>query len=137
MAQRVEIFQVTAAAGTLQSAAAETPLEMAPGIVRELEIIIPSGHAGLTGLAIAQAHQIIIPSKGSVWIIGDGEPIRWPLDNFLDADTWSAYSYNTDPLFPHSWYLRFLVDEIEAPVTAGSTPIAVQDIYAAATGGSA
>lgn len=137
MAQRVEIFQVTAAAGTQQAAAAETILEMTPGIVRQLEIVIPPGHAGLTGIAIAQAHQIILPRKGNVWIIGDDDKITWPLENFLDADTWSAFAYNTDAVFPHSWYLRFLLDEIEAPIATGSTPIAVQDIYAAANSGSA
>lgn len=137
MAQRIELFTVTAQPGTTQAAAQETELPFAQGVVRGVQIVIPAGHAGLTGLAIAQAHQVIIPASGTTWIIGDNESIRWPLENYLDADTWSAFSYNTDAVYPHSWYLRFLVDEIEAPTPgSGKPPIAVSDIYAAA-GGSA
>lgn len=133
MAQRIEIFTVTAQPNTPQSSAVEVELSFAQGIVRQIEIVIPAGHAGLTGLAIAQAHQVVIPASGATWIIGDNEPIKWPLENYLDADTWSAFAYNTDAVYPHSWYLRFLIDEIEAPsVSAPRGPIAVGDIYAAA-----
>lgn len=134
MAQRVEILSVTCPVSTPQASAIETELPFNIGIVREVEIVIPPGHAGLTGLAIAQAHQIIIPATGTDWIIGDDDYIKWPLENYLDADTWSAFTYNTDAFYPHSWQIRFLVDELDANVPAGSTgPIAVGDIYAAAT----
>jgi hypothetical protein len=132
VAQRIESYQVTCPAGTTQANAIEVRLPMSPGIVRQVDLRIPPGHIGLTGIALAQAHQVIIPASGATWIIGNDDRISWELENFLDADTWSAFVYNTDAKYSHSWYVRMLVDEIEAPTSAGFGPIAVGDIYAAA-----
>ena len=112
MADRVEVKSATCPAGTLQANAIEVDLSFTPGIVTEVEIVIPWGHAGLTGLAIAQAHSIIIPASGDVWISGDDDVIRWPVDNYLNSGSWSAFVYNLDVSNPHSWYFRFLVNEI-------------------------
>lgn len=117
MAQRVEIFKVTCNANTAQSAAVETVLTFDPGIVREVEIVIPDGHAGLTGIALAVAHQVTIPATGTAWIVGNDEVVRWPLDKYLNTGAWSAFAYNTDITNSHSWYLRFLIDEIAPPVS--------------------
>lgn len=136
MADRVEIFSVTCAANVAQSAAIETNLSFPPGYAREVEIVIPAGHAGVTGIAIAQAHQIIIPSSGNTWIISDDEIIRWPLSNYSDSGSWSAFTYNNDATNPHSWYLRFLIDEINVGVTATRiTPLSAAAIVAAGTTG--
>ena len=132
MAQRIQTYAVTCQPGTTQANAVEQALPMLPGIVRAVRIIIPPGHAGLTGIALAQAHQVIIPATGNVWISGDDRDPRFELENYLDADTWSAWVYNTDAEFSHTWYLEMEVDEIVLPVTPGSRPIAVADIYAAA-----
>jgi hypothetical protein len=114
----------------LQSAAIERNTSFNPGIVRELEIVIPAGHAGVTGIAIAQAHQVVIPATGNVWIIGDDEVIRWPLDGYANSGQWSAFVYNTDFANPHSWYVRWLIDEISLtlPVTPrpALNPFAIQ-----------
>lgn len=136
MADRVELFAVSCPAGTAQANAIETDLSFAPGIVVGVEIIIPSGHAGYTGLAIAQAHSIVIPASGSVWIIGDDDEIKWPLDGYLNSGSWSAFTYNTDVTNGHSWYLRFLVNEIPSvtrvPVPA---PLSTGAIMSAGAGG--
>lgn len=132
MAQRVQIFKVSCAANTAQSAAIETDLTFNPGIVREIEILIPAGHAGETGLAIAQAHQIVIPDTGTDWIIGDDDLLRWPVTDFLNSGSWSAFTYNTDVVNSHSWYLRFLIDEIPSAVnTAAPTMLSTGAIMAA------
>lgn len=135
MAQRVEIRQVTSAAGTAQSAAVETNLSFDPGIVRAIEILIPAGHAGETGIAIAQAHQIIIPYDGTDWIIGDDNLLTWPVDDYLQTGSWSAFTYNTDAFNDHTWYVRFHVDELGAAVsTAAPQPLSEAAIM---TGGTA
>lgn len=112
MAQRVEISSVTCPANTTQANALEVNISFNPGIVREVEIVIPAGHAGVTGLALAQAHQIIIPSSGNIWIIGDDDVLRWPLDGYMNTGSWSAFVYNTDFANAHTWYFRWLIDEI-------------------------
>lgn len=135
-ADRVEIRAVTAAPGTTQAKALETDLSFDPGTVSEIEIVIPAGHAGLTGLAIAQAHGIIIPASGTDWITSDDEVIRWPVQDFLNNGSWSAFAYNLDPTYEHTWFIRFLVAE-NTPQTVVSPPPAVipaDQIQAAASG---
>lgn len=132
MAQRIQTYVVTVPPSTQQVDAVEVELPMAPGIVRAVRVIIPPGHAGLTGIALAQAHQVVIPVIGSAWIKGDNRDPRFELENYLDADTWSAFAYNTDAAYQHSFYLEFEVDELEAPIVAGRPPVVMPDIYAAA-----
>ena len=133
-ADRVEIRAVTCPPNTLQAAALETDLTFNPGEVIRIEIVIPPGHAGATGLAIAQAHNVCIPASGSVWIISDDETIIWPVEDFLNNGAWSAFTYNLDQLNPHTWYLRFLVRENQpqAATQAPATPdVTAEDITAA------
>lgn len=132
MPERVEISTVTCAAMTTQASPVEWDMSFAPGIVRLIEIIIPRGHAGLTGLAIATAHSIVIPNSGASWIIGDSEKISWPVANYGNAGSWSAFMYNTD-VRPHLWQIRFHIDEIDTsrrPVHAA--PLDADTIHAAA-----
>lgn len=131
-ADRVEMRQVTVAANTTQAAAVETDLSFPAGWVQELEIVIPDGHAGLTGIAIAQAHQVTIPAAGLVWIVSNDEVIRWELKDTLGSGQWSAFTYNLDTVNPHSFYIRFLIREAAGsqPATP-STPIAAADIASA------
>lgn len=117
MAQRVEIRQVTSPAGTAQASAAETDLSFDPGIVQAIEILIPAGHAGETGIAIAQAHQVIIPYDGADWIIGDDNLLTWPVSDYLQTGSWSAFTYNADQFNDHTWYVRFHVDGLGAVTT--------------------
>lgn len=116
MAQRIETRTATCPANTAQADAIEIDLSFDPGTVVEVDILIPAGHSGETGIALAQAHQVAIPYSGNDWIIGDDDRIRWPLEDFLSSGAWSAFTYNTDVTHPHSWYIRFLIDEIAAPV---------------------
>lgn len=131
-ADRVELAQVTVPAGTAQASAAETDLSFPPGWVQELELVIPDGHAGVTGIAIAQAHQITIPARGQVWIVSNDEVIRWPIKDTLGTGQWSAFAYNLDPFNPHTFYVRFLVREItDSQVQAVQQAVEAADIQAA------
>lgn len=122
MADRVEVGTVTAAAGTLVSAPATVDLSFPPGTVSEVEIVIPAGHAGLTGIALGQGGQVVIPATAGAYIIGDSDVIRWPLDGFLDNGSWFAQAYNTD-VFDHQWFVRFLVTETAPVIAAPSLPL--------------
>jgi hypothetical protein len=133
VAQRIEIFQVTCPPNTPQSAMLEADMTFNPGTVTGVEIIITDGHAGLTGLGLALAHQVVIPASGDVWIVGNDEKIAWPLDGYLNNGAWSAFIYNLDLVNPHGWQIRFLIDELAAGAgTATITPLSPDDILAAA-----
>lgn len=124
---------MTCVAATTEADAIETDLSFQAGTVRQVDILIPDGHAGQTGIAIAQAHQVIIPATGPNWIIGNDDRIKWDIADYLDTGEWSAFVYNNGD-YPHSWYLRFLVDELPTVVTV-PTPaqVPVGDIMLAGT----
>lgn len=107
---RVQAFQVVAAAGTPQSAPVETDISFAPGEVVGIEIDIPDGHAGLTGLQIATAHQQLFPYTRGQWLIGNDDKIEWAVHDLADTGNWQAIWFNTD-LFVHDFYIRFLVSD--------------------------
>jgi hypothetical protein len=121
VADRVQLFQVTCAANTPQSAATETLCYFNPGNVIHIEVLVPAGHAGLTGLALAQSHQIVIPYSGATWLISDAETIGFDWTDTLQNGAWSMFTYNTDTLLSHSWFLRFFVNELGS-ATAAATP---------------
>lgn len=122
MAQRIETGTVTATAGTTVAAPSTVDLSFPPGDVDELEIVIPAGHAGLTGIAIGQGGQVVIPATAGEYIVGDNDVIRWPLDGFLDNGSWFAQVYNLD-VFDHQWFLRFLVTETALVIPPPSLPL--------------
>ena len=107
---RVELRSVTCPPATLQAAPLVQDISFPLGAVRELEIIVPAGHAFITGIAIMQSQQIVIPYTGSVWVISDDESIKWPYDDRLKNGSWQVSCFNLDPTYAHTWYLRFLVD---------------------------
>lgn len=124
-AQRVVARQVTVPAGTLSSAPLSVDVSFDQGTVTRVEIVIPDGHAGLTGLALQQAHQQIIPQDTGTWIISNDETLHWDVADYLDNGSWQALMYNTD-VYSHSFYLRFLIDNIDtAGATAAAAAIAV------------
>lgn len=119
MAQRVLTRQVTVPAGTPSSAPVAVDLSFSQGSVTEVHIVIPDGHAGFTGIALAQANQQVIPEDTNSWIIGNNEPVYLPLSDYLNNGNWQAVMYNTD-VYDHAFHLRFLVDDVAAPAAVSS-----------------
>lgn len=109
---RVELRQATCQPQTAQSAAVEVDVSFAPGKVVGIGLVIPWGHAYLTGLAIAQAHQVVIPYSGSSWFTSDDEKLTFDYNDRIYSGQWSVFLFNTDLVNPHSWYLRFYVQEL-------------------------
>lgn len=130
MADRIPAFRVTVPAGTAVAAPVTVDVSFPQATVTEIEIVIPDGHAGFTGLALAQAQQQVIPDNDGNWIISNDEKIRWPVANTLDNGNWQAVMYNTD-VYDHSFYVRFLLDNPTAPAAttafATGTPLIVGD----------
>lgn len=108
-ADRVEAFTVTVPASTAASAPVTQALPLGLADVLSVEIVIPDGHAGLTGLRFYYSGEQIIPRSG--WIIGNDHHLDWPLTRYPERGDWSARAYNTD-VFEHSFYLRFLLSDL-------------------------
>lgn len=115
MANRVELFQVTVPAGTAKAGAQTTALDFNDGIVETIEIVVPDGVAGLAGFRIAKNGQSIIPYTGDNWIVSNDEKIIFPLTDLPEGAGWQLIAYNTD-VFPHTFYLRFMVNDFGSTV---------------------
>lgn len=119
MADRVELTNVTIPAGT----AIATPLRVVPdfdeGVVTRIEMRWPPGPSGLVGLRIGHSGQVIIPYKGSAFLITNDEVVGWDLHGFPEAQAWFIDGYNTD-VYDHTIQFRWLLDEL--PTTQTSRP---------------
>lgn len=128
MPDRVEFFDLTCAASVPANAPTEVVLQCAPGIPRKFTIIIPDGHAGLTGIALGYGHQPVIPRTAQAYISSNDEYVQLDLHGYPAGPTWSAFLCNND-LQPHVWGLMFELDEIPAAqmasVDTALTPSAI------------
>lgn len=124
MAERVELFAPTVTAGTAIATPATSTLSMAEGVLRRLEVTVPPGPSGLVGFRLLHSGQVVIPYRGNGWIITDDERIQWDLDGYPTGDKWALQAYNTG-IYDHTLYLRFLVDEVPAPLPGLMTPIPI------------
>ncbi|MDE2469327.1 MAG: hypothetical protein KGL35_11435 [Bradyrhizobium sp.] len=124
VANRVEWVTVTCPAGTLASAPIEVQTPIAQGYVLRVEVDIPDGHMGLTGIYLAVAGGRAVPMTDASWLIGNDRTFTWDLVAQLDSGAWSAFVYNTD-LFSHSWFIRWSVlDSNLVEPTSAQAPIA-------------
>lgn len=111
MAQRVFTRTVTVPAGTAIATPLSVDISFNQSVVETVEIVIPDGHAGFTGIALQQAHQQVIPEEAGTWLISNDEKIIFAIEDFIDNGNWQAVMYNTD-VYDHSFYLRFLGSNI-------------------------
>lgn len=105
-ANSIQSFAVTVPAGTLQANAVETFTTLDNAPVVKIELLIPSGHAGLTGIAFLLASGWAIPAAWGTYVIGDDDRLSWDMTGQLDSGAWSVSCFNTD-IYPHTFYLRY------------------------------
>lgn len=132
MPDRVNLANVTCAAGVLFTAPIEVVFAtFAPGIPRRVSIVIPDGHAGLTGIALGFGHQPVIPDDAGQFISGNDETLTLELTSYPAGPQWSAFVCNIDTI-PHTWQVRFEFDELRTPQPVSIvTPLDTADIVAA------
>ena len=129
MPDRVEFFDITCPANTPPSAAVEVGFNYYPGVPRKVTIIIPDGHAGLTGIALGYGHQPVIPRTAGAFISSNDEHIPLDLTNYPAGPLWSAFVCNNDTQ-SHVWGVMLELDEIPAaPNLDNQTPLPATAIY--------
>lgn len=92
--------------GTEQTSPDSYPMPTEDAFLVDVEIVIPSGHVGLTGIRVLQSGQQILPWANLSWISGDNYSRVFQVNSEIGADSLSVQAYNED-FNNHVFYLRF------------------------------
>jgi len=90
--------------------------------VWRVEILIPSGHYGYTGIALVDSGAFIVPyaNPGPAWLIGNDNLLEYNYDKQTGANL-AFWSYNTSTDYSHTFYCRVVYTPIGALEEGGST----------------
>lgn len=120
---------VTVPPNTPSSAPTTTATAVGHCILDAVTVFIPSGHQGLTGLAIQLAGVHVVPyGDNTAYVLGDDSTDEFQLGVEVDQGL-NVITYNTDQAFPHTFYLRFKCRDI--PQSQQDTSTVVTPITAA------
>jgi len=125
MAERIEAFTVTVPVNTAQASPQVTNVSFNPGNVVGIQIIIPAGHAGLTGIALRSGKSQYVPRTSGSFVVSDDEVVKWDVEGAPGTGNWEAVAFNTDDSYSHSFFLRFLVNELRIPGVEPAPPFRV------------
>lgn len=125
MASRLELFTVTCPPGTLQSAPIVVDTLFDIGQVDRVEILVPPGHSGLTGFQLRHSGAGVFPREDNKFVTADSEIIKWDVDDVPTSGRWALRVFNAD-IYPHSWYVRYLVREIGVQAPISRPPLDIQ-----------
>lgn len=120
---------VTVPANTAIASPTSTPTALGHCILDAVSVFIPSGHAGLTGLAIQLAGVHVVPfGDNTAYVLGNDSTDEFDLGVEVDTGL-NVITYNIDAAFPHTFYLRFKCRDI--PQAQQTTSTVVTPITAA------
>ncbi len=94
-----------------KNTAEESPLEqklpVTGGILHQVSVVIPPGHAGLTGCAIDVGLHQIAPTNQNEWFRGDDVPFSYQEYVELPPDTRELVirGYNLDDTYDHGFVI--------------------------------
>lgn len=123
---RYSTLRPTAPAGTLATAPASASITVGNVILAAIEIVIPRGHNGLTGVQVLYAGQRILPfGDAADFFSGDDDDDEYPVDIEVSSPI-VVKTYNVD-IYEHVWLLRFKVIDFATPSTppVRAIPLAV------------
>lgn len=104
-------FTATVPAGTTKAAALTFDPQLPPGELQRIELQIPPGHSGATGIRFTYSGQQIVPwSNAIAWIIGDNLDVGLPIEFDIDGGL-RVVAYNTGN-FVHAFLLRFTIRQL-------------------------
>lgn len=103
--------------GTTIAAPQTTVLDVGAGVLEEVELQIPAGHVGVTGLRLLLAGQQVLPwDDATSWIVGDNFHRIFTMGVQIDRG-FTAQTYNVGN-YPHTHYLRFRLRALDSETPA-------------------
>lgn len=115
LANRPEAFAVTVAPNTPQASATTTSLVVADGYLQRVEITVPDGHNGLTGIRILSSNSQLVPFTQNTYLVANDQTLTFDLVGAIDTGNFQAQAFNGG-LFQHTFYVRlFMLDFAQVP----------------------
>jgi len=101
-------FEITTSANTAQVNEDETKLFLTAGVVHQLDILFPTGCAGLAYIKIHHGGHQLWPLNVNTYFHTDGETISFKEFYHLKTAPFElmAYTYNLDDTYDHTVYIR-------------------------------
>lgn len=122
MAQRVYGINVTVPAGTPPSIPFAIPWVTEDEIIVSVEILIPAGHNGFTGVRLRKGDVQILPFSPNTWIVANDYTRVFELNEYIPTGDMFVEAYNQGG-YNHTFYLRMTLSDANK---AGGTPIATE-----------
>jgi hypothetical protein len=120
--ERVRTVTITTPANTTQANAISTNWTVGHGIVERVDVVIPGGHVGLTGIQVLWGGRQMVPYDGAEFLTGNDDEITVELGVWVQAGILVVRTFNTDDAFPHAFLLRAYVTDLE-PAAALVLPL--------------
>jgi hypothetical protein len=119
-------FSVTTPPGTPIATPLATTIPIPHGWLEQVDLQIPPGHGGFTGIRFVLSGITILPySTPGQWIVGND--LHQLFDVPIEVDTlFRVNTYNTG-VYPHTHYVRFRLRQLPATAalpTAQLAPVA-------------
>jgi len=101
-------FNISTPANTLEADRVKTVLKLTAGIIHQLDILFPTGCAGLLYVALNHGLHQVWPSNDKEYFHTDGDKISFKEFYELksDVNTLDVYTYNLDDTYPHAIIIR-------------------------------
>lgn len=105
---------ITTPKGTTVGAPLNTPVPLENNYLVDIEVLIPPGHAALTGIRVKLASQQVLPWGNNSWIKADNYVRVFDINTEIGANAVSIDTYNQD-FIDHTFYIRIhLRDKVSA-----------------------
>ena len=112
--QYVQVVSPSCAAGTSVSAYTVTAAGISTCILWRMEVRIPAGHQGYTGLALIDSGHFVVPydEQGAEWLVGDNDLLSYDYGRQLGSNVKIA-TYNAGT-YVHAWQVRLVYTPMSA-----------------------
>lgn len=114
-------LEVTVPASTAELTPFSVTLPLENALLIDIEVIIPDGHLGQTGVRILQSQQQILPWGNRSWLRGNGYSRIFQVNGEIGARSISVQGYNID-FRQHVFLLRFHLRDLGDVRVTEATP---------------
>lgn len=115
------LLTVTTPPGTAKAAPQQTVWTLQDAALLKLEVTIPAGHSGLTGVAVKAQGSQIFPWNLDGFFVGDNRELAVELGYEVTTSGLIVFTYNTGA-YQHSHYLRATIETFDPRVNAPGGP---------------